>query len=185
MRGKGDHTPPDDMQACPPDNVSGIVMQQVMAYADGAPVIHFESAREIAAWWHSPAARDVGFCTFSHTGRIVCDLVHEIHREITEQAKVPGKEAADNIGALRALEAYVIRAGWECPGARNLSACDYIWSADSGCAPKWSYSDESGYSIDGSVTAERDAHSKALWSGPDGPDEVWERDSEGNWERVS
>jgi hypothetical protein len=196
MRGKGKHEPPGDMQPRPPDNASAYVMAQVKVWADGGPLIHFESAQEIAAWWHSPAARDVGFCTFSHTGQIICDLVQEIDRERREQASLPVRhnagpdsitatETGDNIAALNALQAYVERVGWECPGATNLYACDHIWSADTGCAPKWTYGDAEGNDITGSPTAERDAVQKAFWTGPDGPSETWVRGRDGNWQRDS
>lgn len=185
MRGKGDHTPPDDMQPRPDDNTSAYVMAQVMVHAENGELIHFESAREIAAWWHSPGPADVGFSTFSHTGRITCDLVPEIARERRREAGTAGRKAARNVAALNALESYVTHAGWECPGVTDLSACNYVWSSDSGCAPHWTYSDASGTNIDGSLYAETDAAEKVLWSGPDGPDEVWRRDANGNWERES
>lgn len=185
MRGIGKHEPPPETQGAPEDNTSDHVTAQVRVWADGGPLIHAESAREIASWWHSPSARDEGFTAFASTGTILCSLVHEIDRERRKQAGTPGSEAAANIADFNALEAYVIHAGWECPGVTDSSACDYVWSADSGCAPHWNFADESGNTINGSPYAEEDAHEKSLWIGPDGPEETFVRNAEGQWERDS
>jgi hypothetical protein len=69
-----------------------------------------------------------------------------------------------------------------CPG---VGYCGHSWH-DGGCDPHWQYADESGYVISGGQYDEQDAMRKTLWSGPDGPDEIWIRPRAGDsWVRES
>lgn len=63
----------------------------------------------------------------------------------------------------------------DCPG---LGKCENSWHAE-GCDPYWIFADASGYVISGGMYDEQDAMRKTLWSGPDGPEEVWHRRSPG------
>jgi hypothetical protein len=127
MRGIGKHTPPADTQPAPADNTSERVMYQVRVFTNGVPdgrygingqprfvrpLIHAESAREIAAWWQAPRN---AFAVFASTGTITDSLADEITHEINFTAGLSGTydpaEARstrdENLSALRALLAYV------------------------------------------------------------------------------
>jgi hypothetical protein len=65
--------------------------------------------------------------------------------------------------------------GERCPG---LGQCVDAWH-DEGCEAFWRYADASGFVIHGGMYDEQDAMIKTLWTGPDGPDEVWHRRSQG------
>lgn len=64
-----------------------------------------------------------------------------------------------------------------CPGL----SCEWAWN-ENGCQPFWAHS-RNGVDISGEFYRERDADQKALWCGPDGPEEVWSRDDVGEWSR--
>lgn len=69
--------------------------------------------------------------------------------------------------------------GEQCPG---LGRCVNAWHGE-GCEAFWQYADASGFVLRGGMYDEQDAMSKTLWTGPDGPDEVWVRDAYGQWIR--
>lgn len=70
MRRRWDHVTPEGCQEHPADNTSAYVRIQINEWVDTDTVIHPEIAMEIAAWWHSPAARDTAVTRFSHTGYV-------------------------------------------------------------------------------------------------------------------
>lgn len=120
MRGTGNHTPPAEMQPEPADNTSRHVMRQVGRWNGTVPpidarnpgvpnpLIHTESAREIAAWWQSPGTDGIDFAAFASTGTITEDLGDAITREITRaEARTVPHWNGTGAPALRALLAYV------------------------------------------------------------------------------
>lgn len=62
----------------------------------------------------------------------------------------------------------------------DLNACVGDWH-DNGCGAFYQYSDEAGYDISGSFTAERDAVERRYWEGPDGPSFVEVKNRRGSW----
>jgi len=100
MRGIGEHTPPARHQDEPPDNTGVYGDAQVRNWLMTGVPVHPEIAREIAAWYHTPADGDT-FSAFSHIGAVTDGLVEAINEE---------HHAADDVGqltALSALKAYV------------------------------------------------------------------------------
>lgn len=107
MRWRWNHHAPDNTQDSPPDNTGDWVRVQIARWVKSGPLIHAESAMEIAAWWHGPT--NPGFTAFSHTGTITPELSDEIRRELTNAVR-PESPHSDPPRAgveLLALLAYV------------------------------------------------------------------------------
>lgn len=79
MRNRWDHVSPDEHQPRPVDNTSRYVMAQVSRWDRTYELVHPEIAMEIAAWYHSPAARWQAITAFASHGEVMLDdLVREI-----------------------------------------------------------------------------------------------------------
>jgi hypothetical protein len=118
MRTTINHQPPANMQPEPADNTTEHVLTQVRRYfrdfrlpeggtGPGAPVIHTQSAMEIAAWWQTPTN---AFAPFASTGTITGELLDGIDTalgSLTAEKLNSGTFRGDDADALRALSAYV------------------------------------------------------------------------------
>ncbi len=115
MRGKWNHTTPENVQDTPYGNSVEYILPQSHLWAvkqnegesDDSQLIHPEIAMAIAAWWQSMA--NMAITAFASHGEILEDgnpehpgLLEEIDREIAAYTFIP-----DVLGALRA---YVVAA---------------------------------------------------------------------------
>lgn len=103
MYGNAQHTPPVYMQEMPANNGSADVDAQIQDWRRRGGVIHTEIARCVAAWYHSPAERDMPMTRFASTGTLSPDLTDVIWRNIRELT--PGD--LGGLWPLLALLAYV------------------------------------------------------------------------------
>jgi len=114
MRGIGQHQPPAVMQPCPADNTDRHVAAQVQTWQRDQVVVHTEVAREIAAWWQTPARSDA-FQGFAGAGLILAGLPDAIDSALrAEERNGCGDPVVQH--SLAALAAYVAA----CPGVTEI-----------------------------------------------------------------
>lgn len=159
MRGDWNHVEPDFTQERPEDNTSQFINEQIQEWKATGTVIHPESAMEIAAWYHSPAAKDSGITAFSHSGTITNTLISELVRD--RNAEPRSENEKEEIDALLAYVREVTGSGEQ--RAEELIQVDwyprtrqYVVKARASAENGWNYYEGNEDEIDELLGIARD-----------------------------